>query len=152
MDSIRPYLLVYRWIAQGWLCADVGEKSAYWRWLGPDMCKSAKGALADRDGAGDAFIALVSNAYAEIYYGGSIRLDHLYVRLPREGFETPQRYSYQRMLASCILPNGQQALAVLSATTNKIEIDALDKNKRILIEEKLLMDDEYISLDQLNHK
>jgi hypothetical protein len=147
MRYIRPYLLVYRWSSDGWVCADVGEKSAYWRWRGPDFAQSIKGTLADDDEAGEPFIVLVSKAYPEIYHTGSIRYDHFYVRLPRAGYNNPQPGGFQRLLAGCVFPDGQHALAILAAITNRIEIDALSSDDFIPVDQMTIMDNEAFKHD-----
>jgi hypothetical protein len=144
MADIRPYLVIYRHSKNGWICADVGEKSAYARWFGQAWAKSAKGALSESDHAGDDFNSFISRAYSEIYAGGSIRVDHLHAYLPREEMAAPQPVSFQRVLAGCMFPDGQKALSVLVAITNKIDISALKGEVIALPPADLLMDNEQI--------
>jgi len=142
MARIRPYLVIYRRDQRGWICADIGEKSAYRRWFGWAWAKSAQGTLSEEDRVGDEFNTFISRAYSEIYFGGSIRLDHLYAHLPRESLDRPEPVSFQRILAGCVFPNGQQALAVLVAMTNRIEIQALPGKSRQPVPDDLIMDND----------
>ncbi|MDJ0628812.1 MAG: LysR family transcriptional regulator [Rhodobacter sp.] len=144
MDAIQRYLVVYRRSSRGWICADIGERSAYGRWFGSAWAKSARGALSEDDQVGDEFNTFISRAYSEIYFGGSIRLDHLFAYLPREGYEEPQPVNFQRILAGCVFPDGQQALAVLVAITNRIEIQALPEDECHSVPADLIMDEEEI--------
>jgi hypothetical protein len=125
MDRIRPFLVVYRRSVDGWICVEVGDKSAYARWFGEDQARSAQGVLSQADDVGDDYNAFISRAYEGINSGGGIRLDHIYARLPRSGWERPQPVSFQRILAGCAFPDGQRALAVLVVMTDRIEVDAL---------------------------
>ncbi|WP_049641352.1 LysR family transcriptional regulator [Candidatus Rhodobacter oscarellae] len=144
MDAIRPYLVIYRRSQRGWICADIGDNSAYGRWFGSAWAKSARGALSEDDQVGDEFNTFVSRAYSEIYYGGSIRIDHLFAYLPRGGFDAPQPVNFQRVLAGCVFPDGQQALAVLVAITNRVEIQSIPEAERFVVTEELIMDGEKI--------
>jgi DNA-binding MarR family transcriptional regulator len=140
MQELRPYLVVFRRTNSGWVFADVGERSAYAEWFGLEYARSAMGMSFDDDYAGDEFNNFISKAYAEVYEGGGIRLDHLHVHLWRSETEGVRPVSFQRLLAGCILPNGRQALAMLSAITNKISIEALDGQSIPQVPDDLLMD------------
>lgn len=140
MELIRPYLVIYRRSRDGWICADVGDDSAYCRWFGQAWAQSAKGSLSEDDQVGDEFNSFISGAYSEIYSGGSIRLDHLFAHLPRDNSDSLVPVSFQRILAGCVFPNGQQALSVLVVITNQIEIDAMDGKMRPFLSQNLIMD------------
>ena len=146
LAKIRPYLVIYRRTQTGWICADVGEKSAYRRWFGPAWAESAKGALSEDDQVGAGFNTFISGAYSEIYLGGNIRLDHLYAYLPRDGSDTSQPVSFQRVLAGCAFPDGQRALVALVAMTNQIEITALDDQSLPPLPGDLAMDSELLQV------
>ena len=140
MARIRPYIVIYRKSQQGWICTEVGEKSAYARWFGWNWAKSAQGVLSEEDHAGDEFNRFIYRAYSKIYDEGGIRLDHLHAYLPREGYDKPEPLSFQRILAGCHFPDGQQALAVLVAMTNNISIKSLETMQIPEVSQDLLME------------
>lgn len=141
MDRLRPYLVIYRRTGKTWVFADVGEESAYARWFGQSYARSARGAAYDNDRAGSDFNEFISRAYLEVHDGGGIRLDHLYVHIPEATGQASGVLSYQRLMAGCVLPDGSQALAMLAAATNKIEIAALKSVPISRIDQSLVMDE-----------
>ena len=141
MDRIRPYLVIYRRTGDSWICADVGEASAYARWFGQSYAQSAKGSRFDDDNAGEEFNAFISKAYLEAHDGGAIRLDHVHAVLPRETSDTEEPIRYQRLMAACTFPDGNYALAVLVAMTNRVRIAALENRCVPQIPDEMLMED-----------
>ncbi|MDA7429572.1 LysR family transcriptional regulator [Primorskyibacter aestuariivivens] len=125
MADIRPYLVIYRKSPEGWICVEIGEKSAYARWFGWTWSKSAIGRLSHDDNAGDDFNDFIAGAYAGIYQKGGVRLDHLFAYLPSGTSDQPIPVSFQRLLLGCVLPDGTPALAVLVLMTNQVRIDDL---------------------------
>jgi hypothetical protein len=140
MAEVRPYLVIYRRSPKGWICVEVGEKSAYARWFGWAWSKSAIGRLSQEDHAGDEFNDFIAGAYAKIYGAGGIRLDHLCAHLPRETNEEPVPICFQRLLAGCVFPDGTPGLAVLVLMTNQIEISALAGKQIDCVPDDCVMD------------
>ncbi|MEO0749725.1 MAG: LysR family transcriptional regulator [Pseudomonadota bacterium] len=130
---IRPYLVIYRRDPRGWLCVEIGEKSAYARWFGWTWSKSAVGRLSYEDRAGDDFDAMVSDAYSKVHGEGTVRLDHLYAHLPRETSGRPEPVTFQRLLMTFALPDLTPVLAVLVVITDQVEINLLDPATQIEI-------------------
>lgn len=128
MAVIRPYLVIYRKSPEGWICVEIGEKSAYARWFGWAWSKSAIGRLSHDDNAGDAFNDFIAGAYAGIHQEGGVRLDHLFAFLPRGKSDQPVPVSFQRLLLGCVLPDGTPALSVLVLMTNQVRIDDLSQD------------------------
>ncbi|MDU8910164.1 LysR family transcriptional regulator [Aestuariicoccus sp. MJ-SS9] len=125
MAEVRPYLVVYRKDRRGWICVEIGEKSAYALWFGWAWSKSAIGRLSQEDNAGNEFNDFIADAYARIYGDGGVRLDHLYAHLPRESDDKAVPISFQRLLMGCVFPDGTPALAVLVLMTRDVDIDAM---------------------------
>lgn len=140
MSDVRPYLVIYRKSRAGWICVEIGERSAYAKWFGWAWSKSAIGRVSEDDNAGDDFNDFISGAYARIYGVGGVRLDHLYAHLPREISDEPIPVSFQRLLMGCIFPDGTPGLAVLVLMTNQIDIDALRDVEISCVPEELVMD------------
>ncbi len=139
-SDVRPFLVIYRKSQTGWICVEIGERSAYAKWFGWAWSKSAVGRLSEDDNAGDDFNEFISGAYARIYGEGGVRLDHLYAHLPREGCDEPIPVSFQRLLMGCVFPDGTSGLAVLVLMTNQIDIDALCDVEISCVPEELVMD------------
>lgn len=140
MEVIRPYLVIYRKSAGGWICVEIGEESAYAKWFGWAWSKSAIGRLSQEDNAGDDYNDFIAGAYARIYSEGGVRLDHIYAHLPRESIEDPVPVTFQRMLMGCVFPDETPALAVLVLMTNQFEINDMKNNDLKPVPENLLMD------------
>ncbi len=126
MEAIRPYMVVYRKSAGGWICVEIGEESAYAKWFGWAWSKSAIGRLLQEDNAGDDYNDFIAGAYARIYSEGGVRLDHIYAHLPRESSSDSVPVSFQRMLMGCVFPDETPALAMVAVITDQIEIKTLE--------------------------
>ena len=122
MAAVRPFLVVYRRTEAGWVCVEIGEKSAYAKWFGWKWSKSAVGRLSEDDNAGDDFNSFISDAYERIHGEGGVRLDHLFANLPRESSESTTPVTFQRLLMSCVFPDFAPALAVQVAISREVEI------------------------------
>jgi biotin operon repressor len=140
MSEVRPYLVIYRRTRNGWVCVEVGVKSAYTKWFGWAWSKSAIGLPSEADNAGDEFNEFISGAYARIHSDGGVRLDHLYAHLPREASDGPVPVSFQRLLMGCVFPDGTPGLAVLVLMTNQVDITALPNPETSCVPEDLVMD------------
>lgn len=125
MLDIRPYLVVYRRSAEGWVCVEIGDNSAYAKWFGWTWAKSAIGQLSSLDRAGNDFNSFIADAYERLHGEGGARLDHLFAHLPREISDNPIPVTFQRLLMGCVFPDGAPALAVLVSVTADVEIDGL---------------------------
>lgn len=125
MAKVRPYLVIYRRSADGWVCVEIGEKSAYAKWFGWTWAKSAIGRLSSDDQAGNEFNRFIADAYERLHGEGCARLDHLFAYLPREISEQPIPITFQRFLMACVFPDGTPALAVLVSVTSDVDIDGM---------------------------
>ena len=140
MKKITPYLNVYRKHKNSWLCVHVGEQSSLARWLGPVWVKSAIGCVLEDDLMSSGADRYAIEAYDRISREGNIRLDHIFVRLPRKEAGIPQPGSYPRLLLSCVFPDGRSAVATLTAITNQIDISGLGLKDLPTTPENVLMD------------
>ncbi|MBT4889120.1 MAG: LysR family transcriptional regulator [Rhodospirillales bacterium] len=140
MDKIAPYTNVYRKHKNSWLCVRVGEQSSIARWLGPVWAKSAIGCVLEEDPMSCGADLFTIENYDRVSQETSIRLDHVFVRLPRKEGEKPQSARYQRLLFRCFFPDGNSAVATLIAITNKVDIAGLDLTGIPLTPEDALME------------
>lgn len=140
MSQMKPYRLVYRQRRDGWLCVEIGEKSSYATWLGWEWAKSAIGRYSQEDPVGTDFDTFMSQAYPKVFEDGSARLDHICGQIPRarNGPAIPVRF--QRLLLGCIFPDGEPALTLFVARTNRIFISGLDMVNVPAMDEELLME------------
>ncbi len=125
MKKITPYLNVYRKHKGSWLCVHIGEQSSIARLLGPVWAKSAIGCLLEEDLVNSGADRFAIEAYDRISREGSLRLDHVFVRVPRKDGGIPQPGSYQRLLFAGVFPDGHSAVTTLIALTNRIDISGL---------------------------
>ncbi|MEM9843956.1 MAG: LysR family transcriptional regulator [Pseudomonadota bacterium] len=141
MTLVRPYSVLYRKSANGWVFVEVGTESAYARWFGWTWSKSAIGKLMQEDNVGDEFNEFIAGAYSRIYNEGGVRLDHVYAYLPKDGSELPLPVTFQRLLLGCVFPDGTPGLSVIALITNRVEIRALAGKSQPGIPTELLMDE-----------
>ncbi len=140
MEVVKPYLLLYRQHRDGWLCVGIGEKSSYATWFDWAWGKSAIGHFSHEDPAGEEFNEFISKAHAQIFHEGGVRLDHVLAQIPRLRDGPPVPVSFQRLLMGCIFPNGDTALAVLVARTNRVDIEGRDTKSMPAMPDELLME------------
>lgn len=126
MEEIRPYTVLYRKGPAGWVFVHIGKESAYARWFGWAVSKSAIGKLITEDDAGSEYDEFTAGAYSRIYDEGGVRLDHILAHLPKNGGE-PQPGTFQRLLLGGVFPDGTPGLIILAVITEDVEIEALAK-------------------------
>ena len=129
MRKLRPYMVVYRRHADQWLCVDVGEKSSYATWLGFEWAKSAIGRSFNDDPVNSEADNFLVNAYNYVNSVGGIWYDHISTQFQRRANGAFQPVNYQRLVFSCLFPDGQPAVASVIARTNCIELNTGDQIK-----------------------
>jgi DNA-binding transcriptional LysR family regulator len=142
MEVIKPYRLVYRRLQNSWLCVEIGEASSYATWLGWEWAKSAIGRFSQDDPVGTDFDSFMSQAYHGVFSSGGARLDHIAGMIPRSrnGQAVPARF--QRLLIGCVFPDGEPALSLVVARTNRVEIPGFDPNEIPEMPAELLMEED----------
>ena len=140
MQTVKPYMMIYRRNSEGWICTHIGEKSSYAVWFGWEWAKSGIGQLSSDDPAGRAFDKFATKAYSQLYRHGGIRLDHVFAQIPRRMGGKPEPVSFQKLLFSCVFPNYKQAIGLVVARTNNIEILGLEAENMPQMPEDLLME------------
>jgi biotin operon repressor len=142
MERIRCYRLVYRRLQDSWLCVEVGERSSYATWLGWEWAKSAVGRFSKDDPVGTDFDSFMSRPYFDVFVAGSARLDHIAGTIPRARNGPPIPVRFQRLLLGCRFPDGQPALALFVARTNRVEIADLSTDDIPEMPPELLMEED----------
>lgn len=142
MTSIKAYRLVYRRLQNSWLCVEVGESSSYATWLGWEWAKSAVGRFSQDDPVGTDFDNFMSQAYHGVFVAGGARLDHIAGLIPRARNAEAIPARFQRLLLGCVFPDGEPALALFVARTNRVEISGLGPDEIPEMPTELLMEDD----------
>lgn len=142
MERIKAYRLVYRRLQDSWLCIEIGESSSYATWLGWEWAKSAVGRFSQDDPVGSDFDNFMSQAYQGVFLSGGARLDHIAGLIPRArgGDAIPVRF--QRLLLGSLFPDGEPALALFVARTNRVEISGLGDDEIPEMPPEFLMEDD----------
>lgn len=142
MEKIKSYRMVYRRLQDSWLCVEVGETSSYATWLGWEWAKSAVGRFSQDDPVGTDFDNFMSQAYFGVFMAGHARLDHIAGLIPRARDAEAVPVRFQRLLLGCAFPDGEPALALFVARTNRVEISSLSTDEIPEMSEDLLMEDD----------
>lgn len=142
MERIRAHRLVYRRLHDSWLCVEVGECSSYATWLGWEWAKSAVGRFSKDDPVGTDFDTFMSRPYFDVFAAGGARLDHIAGIIPRARNVPPVPVRFQRLLLGCRFPDGEPALALFVARTNRVEIADLPADEIPPMPAELLMEDD----------
>ncbi|MEM7290246.1 MAG: LysR family transcriptional regulator [Pseudomonadota bacterium] len=141
MDVIRPYLMVYRRYRDDWICVEIGEKSSYASWLGPDWAKSAIGLNFEDDPIKSDADKFMLVAHENVARTGSAWYEHISTKFARvEGGELIP-INYQKLITPIRFPNGQPGITVLVARTNNVEISIggeLLKNMPLMPEKDIM--------------
>jgi hypothetical protein len=140
MKAIRPFTVLYRKSADGWIFVDIGERSAYAEWFGWTWSKSAVGKLMQDDNVGDEFNEFIAGAYTRIFNEGGVRLDHLIAHLPKTGLSDLVPVTFHRLLMGCVFPDDTPGLLVLVVITRDVEIDAVEPSDLPHMPDEFLMD------------
>ena len=140
LSSIRPYMMVFRWIQNSWVCVEVGAKSSYATWFGWAWERSSIGrGVADMPG-GPGFSNLLTHPFQEVAATHSVRLDHIHTKIAREDDGGKVPISYQRLILGCRFPDGTAVLATLIDRTHNLDIYGLSDNAIQSMPSNLIMD------------
>ncbi|MEM8691811.1 MAG: LysR family transcriptional regulator [Pseudomonadota bacterium] len=121
---VRPYLIVYRHTAAGWICVEFGEESFYVQWFGLAMARSSIGRPLGRMPGGEDFARMLDQPFHDVEASQSARLDHIFTQVPRMESVGLEPIAYRRLMLGGRFPDN--SLAVLSLVTPTVEIDVPD--------------------------
>ncbi len=123
--KIRPHVMIFRRLANDWICVEVGDKSSFATWYGWRWERSSVGrGIADLPG-GSGFANLLSQPFHDTRVNEGVRLDHIHTRLKAADSDELIPISYERLLMGCFFPDGSRAIAALINRTHDISIDGL---------------------------
>lgn len=128
LQEVRPYLLVYRYTENGWICVEIGEKSFYAGWWGWSHARSSIGRSLGKFPGGVEFESLVNQSFEEVMATGGMRLDEVVTQFPREAGGVPKPLAYQRLLLGGRFPDNSFALITIVERSQEIRIRGLDQS------------------------
>ncbi len=139
LAPIRPYLMVFRWLENKWVCVEVGNQSSYATWFGWAWERSSIGrGVADMPG-GPGFGNLLIQPFKEVSTTHSVRLDHIHTHVERTPDSGKVPISYQRLILGCRFPDGTAVLATLIDRTYDIDINGLSRESIESMPKELIM-------------
>jgi len=128
INRVRPYSLIYRDTAAGWICTEVGEKSFYSRWWGWAAARSSVGRSLDQFPFGPELARVMDVPLREVQTTRGMRLDQVVTRIPRRPGEPAEHLVFERLLLGCHMPDGSFALMVVVDRPDTIRVSGLDQS------------------------
>jgi hypothetical protein len=129
MAHVRPYLIVYRYTSERWICVEFGEESFYVKWFGWAKARSSIGQPVGGMPGGADFARMLEQPFLDVQTTQSARLDHVATLVPHEVGGELFPVNYRRLLLGGRFPDGSPALFSLTEPTAEIEIPGLDPSK-----------------------
>ncbi len=127
LAQIRPYILAYREIAEGWICVEVGENSFYSNWFGWAQARSSVGRNLNQFPGGEQFASLANAPFRDVRDGHSVRLDQVVTKMQLNA-EGPMQYIvFDRLLMGVQMPDGSPAIISVVDRACEMRIADLDK-------------------------
>jgi biotin operon repressor len=127
MSQVRPYILAYREIAEGWICVEVGEASFYSNWFGWVKARSSVGRNLNQFPGGKLFASLANAPFTDVKDGHGLRLDQVVSRMPLEDDGPMHNIAFDRLLMGVRMPDGSPAIISVVDRSCEIRITDLDK-------------------------
>jgi hypothetical protein len=128
---VRPYLIIYRQTGSEWICVEFGQKSVYVNWFGQDYARSSIGRPLSKMPAGEEFSHLLYQSFAEVQASQTVRLDHVYTRMPLNDGGGMPPVCYQRLILSGFFPDGSPAVMSLVLPVESVSISDLKPEQLI---------------------
>lgn len=126
LAQIRPYILAYREISEGWICVEVGEKSFYSNWFGWAQARSSVGRNLNQFPGGEEFASLANAPFRDVRDGHSVRLDQVVTRMQLSADGSMQHIAFDRLLMGVQMPDGSPAIISVVDRACEIRITDLD--------------------------
>ena len=126
MQHVRPFLIVFRHTAAGWVCTEFGEQSYYVAWFGQDFARSSIGRPLRQMPAGEEFATMLDEAFHRVEATQSSRLDYVFTYMPKIDGGTSHPVKYQRLMMGGRFPDGSSAVLSLISPKSNLEISGLD--------------------------
>lgn len=128
--QVRPYMLAYREIADGWICVEVGERSFYSNWFGWAQARSSVGRNLNQFPGGEEFASLANAPFTDIKNGHGARFDQIVSKMRLNEDGPMQLIAFDRLLLGVQMPDGSHA--IVSVVDRACEIRIADLDPKIL--------------------
>ena len=125
-QAVRPHALVFRYLDDHWLCAEVGEDSDFARWYGWSWARSSVGRKIDGLPGAGRFNFSAAQSYDELRATQGLRLDHIATLMPHGPQDTLRPICFARLLLGCRFPDGSFAMMSMVDQSCDIDIPGLD--------------------------
>ncbi|MDX5403626.1 MAG: hypothetical protein LPJ93_14665, partial [Rhodobacterales bacterium] len=125
-QGVRPHALVFRFLDDHWLCAEVGETSEFARWYGWSWARSSVGRKIDGLPGAGRFNFSAAQSYDELRAAQGLRLDHVATQMPHGPEDALRPICFSRLLLGCRFPDGSFAMVSMVDRTCEIDIPGLD--------------------------
>ena len=125
-QAVRPNALVFRFLDNHWLCAEVGETSEFARWYGWSWARSSVGRKIDGLPGAGRFNFAAAQSYDELRAAQGLRLDHIATQMPHGPDDVMRPICFARLLLGCRFPDGSFAMMSMVERNSEIDIPGLD--------------------------
>lgn len=136
LEKVRPYLLAYREISEGWICVEVGEKSFYSNWFGWAQARSSVGRNLNQFPGGEEFASLTDAPFRDISAGHGARLDQIIIKTEHNEGEQVQYIAFDRLLLGVRMPDNSPAIVSVVDRLSTVLISDLDDSILEAVPEK----------------
>ena len=126
LQTIRPYGAIFRRHLTDWICVEVGDNSYIAEWFGQEKAMSSVGRKLSLHPEFAKSEYYLDQSYQYTEDTGSLWYDHVKAKIPAQSDKGPQVLQYQRMLMSCLFPDGTPAIFAVMAPSNNISIVGLE--------------------------
>lgn len=128
MLQVRPYILAYREISEGWICTEVGEQSFYSIWYGWAQARSSVGRTLGQFQGGTQLATLSDGPFANVSETQGIRFDQVMVETPTEKGDTQNCVLFDRLLLGARMPDGSPVILSVVDRSCRVRIDGLNSD------------------------
>lgn len=128
MMQVRPYVLIYRDTAAGWICTEVGEKSFYSNWWGWAHARSSVGRALTQFPLGPELARVMDVPLREVQTTRGMRIDQVVTRVPRTVGGESEHLAFERLLLGCQMPDDSFALMVVVDRPDVIRVNGLTQS------------------------
>lgn len=128
MMQVRPYALIYRDTAAGWICIEVGEQSFYSKWWGWANARSSVGRSLNQFPFGPELARVMDVPLREVQTTRGMRIDQVVTKVPRTVGGQPEHLAFERLLLGCQMPDDSFALMVVVDRPDMIRVKGLTQS------------------------
>jgi len=125
-QAVRPYALVFRFLDDQWICAEVGEESSFAHWYGWNWARSSVGRKIDGLPGAGRFNFSAAQSYDELRATQGLRLDHIATQMPHGPDDVMRPICFSCLLLGCRFPDGSFAMMSMVDRSGSVDIPGLD--------------------------